>query len=483
MRLTPNKIVTEGKKCATEAKNALTDLKMRKTRGIMLDFVNKYIIGTSVPILLMTAGVFYLIILKGTPLKNPLKMIKAMITPNENEKDGISPFRSVTMALAGTLGVGNIVGVASAIALGGFGAIFWMWISALVAMILKYAEITLAVSHRRKRKKDLFEEENHGGAMFYIKDYFELHGKKKLGVILASVFAAFCVVDSISMGCIVQVNAVSSAFKGVSSVPTWVCGILLTVMTALVITKGTSGISALTEYLVPLMSLGYIIMSVAVMIIGRDRLPEAMGAIFRDAFSVSSTAGGVLGFLVSDALRFGTMRGLLSNEAGCGTAPFAHAASNTSEPAKQGVWGIFEVFVDTIILCTMTALVIILNFDDAVSYASDGIMMTVKAYSAVLGKGAEYFLAIAVLLFAYATVICWAQYGRESVSFLFPNKKRPIKIFTAIYCVSVFVGSVIAPSAIWTLADFCLGSITLMNLLTICLMAPEVRTLTGRYFR
>ena len=155
----------------------------------MLDFVNKYIIGTSVPILLMLAGVFYLIILKGRPLKTPVKMIKAMITPNENEKDGISPFRSVTMALAGTLGVGNIVGVASAIALGGFGAIFWMWISALVAMILKYAEIVLAVSHRRKRQKDILEKENHGGAMYYIKDYFELNGKKKLGVILAAVFA------------------------------------------------------------------------------------------------------------------------------------------------------------------------------------------------------------------------------------------------------------------------------------------------------
>ncbi len=449
----------------------------------MLDFVNKYIIGTSVPILLIAAGVFYLIILKGSPLKSPLKMIKAMLAPNENEKDGISPFRSVTMALAGTLGVGNIVGVASAIALGGFGAIFWMWISALVAMILKYAEIVLAVSHRRKRQKDILEKENHGGAMYYIKDYFELNGKKKLGVILAAVFAVFCVIDSISMGCIVQVNAVSSAFWGVSGIPTWLCGGLLTIMTALVITKGTRGISALTEYLVPLMSLGYIVMSVAVMIVCRDRLPEAVGKIFRDAFSVSSSAGGVLGFLVSDALRFGTMRGLLSNEAGCGTAPFAHAASNTNEPAKQGVWGIFEVFVDTIILCTMTALVIILNYDDACAYASDGIMMTVKAYSAVLGKGAEYFLALAVLLFAYATVICWAQYGRESVSYLFPNKKRPTSIFMVVFCASVFIGSIIAPSEVWTLADFSIGSMTVMNVLIICLMSVEVRAITKRYFR
>ena len=460
----------------------LTDQKMRKTRRKMFDFVNKYIIGTSLPILLIAAGVFYLIILKGKPLKTPLRMIKSMLAPNENDKDGISPFRSVTMALAGTLGVGNIVGVASAIALGGFGAIFWMWVSALVAMILKYAEITLAVSHRRKRKNEKLESENYGGAMYYIRDYFDHSGKQKLGVVLAAVFAIFCVIDAVSMGCVVQVNAVSSAFHGVLDVPTWIVGAVLTLMTALVVTKGTKGISALTEYLVPLMSLGYIIMSAAVMIICRDRLPEAMGQIFKSAFSVGSTAGGVLGFLVSDALRFGTMRGLLSNEAGCGTAPFAHAASNTDQPAKQGVWGIFEVFVDTIILCTMTALVIILNYDDACAYASDGIMMTVKAYSAVVGKGAEYFLAIAVLLFAYATVICWAQYGRESVSYLFPNKKRPIGVFTVIYCASVFVGAIIAPSAIWTLADFCIGSITIINVIIICLMSTEVRDLTNRYF-
>ena len=319
--------------------------------------------------------------------------------------------------------------------------------------------------------------------MYYIKDYFEFEDRKKFGVILAAVFAVLCVVDSLSMGCIVQVNAVSSAFKGVSGVPVWVCGILLTLMTALVVTKGTKGISALTEYLVPIMSLGYIVMSVAVMFICRDRLPEAIGKIFKDAFSVSGMAGGALGFLVSDALRFGTMRGLLSNEAGCGTAPFAHAASNTNEPAKQGVWGIFEVFVDTIILCTMTALVIILNYDEACAYASDGIMMTFKAYSSVFGRGAEYFLAIAVLSFAYATVICWAQYGRESVSYLFPNKKRPTAIYTVVFCACVFIGSVIAPDEVWTLADFSIGSMTIINVIIIFLMSGEVRELTEKCFK
>lgn len=450
---------------------------MIKIEGKMIEFVNKYLIGTSVPVLLIIAGVFYLVLLKGRPLKTPIRMIKTMLSPNEDEKSGISPFKSVTMALAGTLGVGNIVGVAGAIALGGFGSVFWMWISALAAMILKYAEISLAVSHRRKRG-----EENHGGAMYYIEDHFVRKRKPRFGKALAFIFAALCAAVSFGIGCVMQVNAVSSSFKGVFGVPTWICGAILAVMTAVVITKGARGISKLTEWLVPLMSLGYIVMSVVVMVICRDRLPEAIGRIFSDAFTVRSSFGGVFGFLFSDAIRYGTMRGLLSNEAGCGTAPFAHAASSTKEPAKQGTWGIFEVFIDTIILCTMTAVVIILNYDDACAYSSDGIMMTVKAYSAVLGKSAEYFLCAAILLFAYATVICWAHYGIECVSYMFKNKKRASSLYAAAFCVIAFVGAIVAPDSVWTLADFSIGSMTVINVIVICFMSGEVRELTERFF-
>jgi len=187
--------------------------------------------------------------------------------------------------------------------------------------------------------------------------------------------------------------------------------------------------------------------------------------------------------LFSDAIRYGTMRGLLSNEAGWGTAPLAHAASSTKEPAKQGTWGIFEVFVDTIILCTMTAVVIIVNYDDACAYASDGIMMTVKAYSATLGKSAEYFLCAAVLLFAYATVICWAHYGVECVSYIFKNKKFYARIFYIVFCVFVFIGAIVAPEAVWTVVDFSIGSMTLINVLVVCFMSGEVRMLTDRLFK
>ena len=440
----------------------------------MFDFVNKWIIGTSLPIVLIFAGVFFMIYLKFKPFVRPTRFSRCMTEPNEvSSEGGISPFRSVTMALAGTLGVGNIVGVASAIAMGGFGSIFWMWISALCAMILKYAEIVLAVAHRPSGQT------NRGGAMWYIKDGMK---NRHLGTFLSGVFAILCVVDALSMGCVVQVNALSGAVNGAFGTPKALIGLLVSIMTALVITKGANGISKLTEWLVPLMSLGYILRSVAVMVICRDKLTWAFSTIFKEACTLKSGVGGIGGFLLSDGLRYGTMRGLLSNEAGCGTAPFAHAASNTREPAKQGVWGVFEVFVDTIVLCTMTALVVIVSYDEVCSLAPDGMLMTLRAYSAVLGEWSEYFLAVAVLLFAYATVICWSHYGGECVAWLTGERRLPRRVFNVAFCICAFVGAVIAPEEIWTLADFSIGSMTLINIFVVFIMSGEVRELTEKVF-
>ena len=441
----------------------------------MLDFVNKYIIGTLIPLVLIFAGVFFLFFLRFKPLSKPKKMISVMLSSNsEGDGSAITPFRSVTMALAGTLGVGNIVGVASAIAMGGFGSIFWMWISALCAMILKYAEIVLAVEHRHKGTV------NRGGAMWYIKKCFSSH--KKIGMIIGGIFAGLCTVDALSMGCVVQVNALSGAVNGAFGVAKSIIGVCVAILTALVITKGAKGISRLTEWLVPIMSLGYIIISVAVMVICRDKLSWALTTIFKEAFTFRSGVGGVAGFLLSDGLRYGTMRGLLSNEAGCGTAPFAHAASNAKSPAKQGVWGIFEVFVDTILLCTMTAMVVMVNYDDVCALAPDGMMMTLRAYTVVLGEWAGYFLAIAVFLFAYATVVCWSHYGGECIDWLFRGRKIPRQIFNVAFCICAFVGAIIAPEEIWALADFSIGSMTLINILVVLLMSGEIKKLTDEVF-
>ena len=450
-----------------------------------MEFINKYVIGNSVPIVLIVTGIFFVVFLAGRPLFNPAKLIKAMLGGEKSKgEDGVSPFRSMTMALAGTLGVGNIVGVAGAIALGGFGSIFWMWITALAAMILKYAEIVLAVAYRRTDERG----DRHGGAVYYIKGIFDRLAFPRVGRTLAALFGVLCILNSLSMGCIVQVNAVSAAMNGVLKIPKWAIGLSLLLLTAVVISKGSKRVSKLTEWLVPLMSAGYIIISVAVMIICRDRLGGALSLIFKEAFNFRSAGGGVLGFLTADAIRYGSMRGLLSNEAGCGTAPFAHATSSVDEPAKQGVWGIFEVFADTILLCTMTAAVIILNYEACCAYSSDGVMMTVSAFSAVLGNGASYFLCIAVFLFAYATVICWAQYGIECVAYLTDrlnvrSKKAGRWVYIALFCICTFVGAVIAPSSVWTLADFSIGSMTLINVFVLLLAAGEVKRYTDRVFK
>lgn len=262
----------------------------------------------------------------------------------------------MTVALAGTLGVGNIVGVASAITLGGAGAIFWMWVSALCAMALKYAEITLALRHRRRAADGTML----GGAMYYIRDCVAAGPLgRRGGRVLGGFFALLCLANALTMGSVIQVRAVSSAFAAVAGVPTVVVGIAVAVLVLLALRRGVGGVAKLTERLIPLASAGYVLVSLLALFRLRGQLPAALASIFTSAFTPAGAAGGVTGFLLSRSIRYGTMRGLLSNEAGCGTAPAAHAESTAAHPAEQGIWGIVEVFVDTILLCTMTALVIL----------------------------------------------------------------------------------------------------------------------------
>ncbi|MBQ8141004.1 MAG: sodium:alanine symporter family protein [Clostridia bacterium] len=439
----------------------------------MIAFINKYILGTAVPILLITAGIFYIIILKAFHIRKPGLIIKALT--RKNTDGGISPFRAVTLALAGTLGVGNIVGVAAAISLGGFGSIFWMWISALCAMLLKYAEIVLAMRHRRYGK----DGSPHGAATYYIRDHFDSVSLSGIGKLLAGIFAALCIVNAVSMGSMIQANAISEAFEGVFSVSPAVCGVLLALLCFIIVIRGTDAMAKFTEILVPVMTLGYIVISIAVLAVRGDMLGEAFRRIFSDAFSPSSAAGGIMGFLLSRALRYGTMRGLISNEAGCGTAPAAHASSNSKSAAEQGLWGIFEVFTDTIILCTMTALVIIVSFDE-LKYRGSWILLTIDAYSSVLGNAASVFLGAAVLCFGFATIVCWGHYGIESVRY-FSDKKAIKNIFIAVYSASVLVGAVSASEAIWEIADFAIGIMTVINVSVLCIMSKEVKKETEIY--
>lgn len=437
--------------------------------------------GGAIPVLLIACGGFFTVYLGGQPLRSPKKMWRAMITPPPAVSQGkgkaaVSPFRAVTLALAGTLGVGNIVGVANAVWIGGAGAVLWMWVSALFAMVLKYAEILLAVRHRREGKNGFF-----GGAIYYIRDYFEGHRMKKLAGLLSAIFAALMILDALGMGCIIQVNAVSMAARGVWGVPTWICGVLLMLLTIPVLIKGTKSVATLTELLVPIMTAGYILLSAAVLIIRREALGGALGAIFKDALRMESAAGGVIGFLTSRGLRVGTMRGLLSNEAGCGTAPTAHAAANAHSPAAQGVWGMFEVFVDTILLCSATALVILVNYPQVEMLGSDAVMMTIRAYSCVLGDFSEWFFGAAVFCFGYATVLCWANYGMECLSAL-TDKKRWHRLYLFAFAICTVIGAVMAPGSVWSISDFAISALTTLNLCMLILMRREIKEETRRTF-
>ena len=435
------------------------------------EFFNEYIFGVGVPVILILAGLFFCFKLRFFHFLHPIRVLSAL--KPESAKNGASSFGAMSLALAGTLGVGNMVGVASAIALGGFGAIFWMWVSAIVAMILKYAEITLAMRHRR------FDAEGrpYGAAMYYISDAL---GGKRVGRVVASVFACLCIFNAISMGGMIQVNSAANAINGVFGMPPIIIGIIFALITVWTALRGRDGILAVTERLVPFMTLGFLLLSVAVICIYPQRTLNAFSLIFKSAFTLRSGVSGAFGFLLSSSLRYGTMRGILSNEAGCGTAPAAHAVSSCRIPAKQGAWGIFEVFVDTILLCTLTAIVIIVGFD-GVDPNGDFMMMTVNAYKFLLGDFSGYFIAVSVLLFGLATVLCWAHYGIVSVKYL--TKKRFLTpTFIAIYSVAVLFGSVISADIIWGGADFSIGAMTVINVAVLIKLCGEVKRETEDYF-
>ena len=445
----------------------------------MLEFINDNIISVLTPILLLVSGLYFSFKLKFFFVRHPIKILRSML--KRPKKGGISPFRAVTLALAGTLGVGNIAGVASSIAIGGFGSVFWMWVSALVAMSLKYAEIVLAISHRR-----IAEGEYRGGAPYYIEDLFAARRKKALGRIVGGIFALLCVANAITMGCMIQSNAISTAFDGVWGVRPWMVGATAAVLSLIVISGNAGWISRFSEKTVPLMTLGYVLLSVAVLAARREYIGDAFAVIFKDAFTPQSAAGGVLGFLVSRGLKAGTMRGLMSNEAGCGTAPTAHASAECDSPAAQGFWGLFEVFVDTILLCTLTALVIIVAIlsggNEILSLGDNPMMMAIKSYSYVLGGWSEYYMTISVFLFAFATIVCWAHYGKESIMYL-TKKRTPVDIYILIYCLFIFIGAISAPSWAWLAADLALGVMTIINIAVILPQVGEVKKETDAFFK
>lgn len=376
----------------------------------------------------------------------------------------------MSLALAGTLGVGNIAGVATAIVAGGAGAVFWMWISALIAMSVKYAEVVLAIHYRRYDGGRY-----HGGSMYYIRDGAP-HGRLniKASVFIASFFAVLCLANALLTGNIVQVNSAAAAS---GKVPAIVVGCIFAVMMLIISFGGAKRISSFTVALIPFLSIVYILLSMFIIVKYAQVMPRVLTAIFSDAFNFSSAAGGISGFCLNRAIRFGVTRGIFSNEAGCGTAPTAHAAADVRSPHHQGCFGIFEVFIDTILLCSMTAFVILIAMDVGNMDGLDGIELSVGAYTLLAGKGAGIILSLSVILFAFATVICQSYYGLEALSF-FTKSKTASNIYIIASAAVIVIGSVISAPLVWQLADLFVGIMTVIN--CICLVRRR-NTVTALY--
>ena len=411
----------------------------------MLENINKYLCGIIMPILLVLVGIFFIFRLKFFYILHPIKTFKQML------KGG---FKSLSLALAGTLGVGNIVGVASAILAGGAGAIFWMWISAFLAMGIKYIEVILAMRYRQKNQSGNY----YGGAPYYISEGLRCSLGERISRIIACVFALLCVLNSLTTGNLVQVNAVVS----LSPISPIYFGLVFCALAFFVILGGLKRISAFTSVLVPILSLFYIGISIYVLLCNRSQIPAVFALIIKEAFSIKCAISGFMGYGIMSAIRFGVIRGILSNEAGCGTSPTAHASSPTDDIHSQGCLGIFEVFVDTILLCSLTAFVILVSN----IIESNPMSLVISSFIKHTGFIGKYGIIISALLFSFATVACQFYYGIESLNFVSKHKSLRT-IYTLIFCIVIIIGAIIPMSVMWQISDLVIGLMTIFNLICI----------------
>ncbi len=365
--------------------------------------INNFVWGPYMLVLLVGTGIFITIatgFFQVTKISLWFSKTFGSLTKKRVAKENITPFQAVSAALASTVGTGNIAGVATAIVAGGPGAVFWMWVSAFFGMMTKYSEVLLAVHFREKDENGI----HYGGPMYYI----EKGMKVKWLAILFALFGAFA---SFGIGNMTQSNSIAGALQSFS-IPPLVTGIVFAVLAGLVILGGIKRIATVTEKLVPFMAVLYFVGAVVLLILNIAKIPEAFSVIFSSAFNVKSVGGGVMGYGIAQAMRYGVARGVFSNEAGLGSAPIAHAASDSNNPAEQGLWGIFEVFVDTLVICTLTAL-IVLTSGLYTSGDLSGAALTANAFEAGFGRAGNVFLSVSLICFAFSTIIGWSYYGER----------------------------------------------------------------------
>lgn len=453
--------------------------------------INGFVWGVPMLVLLVGTGILMTVLTKvfqishfGYWMKHTLGSIftDRHITKHTGTEDkSISQFQSLCTALAATIGTGNIVGVSSALIFGGPGAIFWMWIVAFFGMMTNYSENVLGIYYRKKNEKGEWS----GGAMYYLRDGLGAKkGMKGVGAVLAVLFSLFCLLASFGIGNMSQINSIAGNMKAAFHVPTFITGIVLMILAGLVILGGIKRIASVTEKLVPVMALLYIVGALVVCVLNINQFGAVFSSIFKGAFAMKAVGGGIVGSGIKLAITWGMKRGVFSNEAGLGSSVMVHSSSNVKEPVRQGMWGIFEVFADTIVVCTLTAFVVLssglvdLNTGEVLS-SSEGSALVGEAFSKVFGSLGPAFIAVAILLFAFSTVLGWSHYGTKAFEYLFGSKATII--YRVIFIVFIVFGATMKLQLAWDLSDTFNGLMAIPNLIGVLTLSPVVVKITANY--
>ena len=432
----------------------------------LIGTLSGWVWGPPMLTLLVGTGLYLTFILKGLQFRALPLAFKLIMQKDHGHHGDISHFAALMTALAATVGIGNIVGVATAITLGGPGAVFWMWMTGLVGMATKYSEAVLAVKYREKGAHGM-----RGGPMYYI--------SKGAGLPwLGTLFAIFTACATFGIGNMTQANATAKIFEATFHVPTQVTGMVLMLLTGLVILGGIKSIGKFTSFLVPFMIVGYVGASLVVLGLNIQEVPHAFGLIFGSAFSPSAATGGFAGATVAAAMRYGISRGVFSNESGLGSAPIAAAAARTNDPVTQALVSMTQTFIDTLVVCTMTALVILTasSWTQGVGAAN----LTSASMAETLGHTGSVIVAISTALFAYSTLIGWNYYGEKAIEYLFGEKSiKPYRVF---FTIIVMVGATVSLEFVWNFSDLMNGMMALPNLIGLLILSPVIKAETTRYF-
>ncbi len=447
--------------------------------------VNNFIWGVPAMVCIIGVGLYLSIRTGFLQIRKFPYAIRTTIGRMFRKKDAsdgaITPFQAVCTALAATVGTGNIAGVAGALAIGGPGAVFWMWVSALLGMCTKFSEVTLAVQFRETNA----DGELVGGPMYYIKN-----GLPKCWHWLAYLFAAFGVLTVFGTGNATQVNTITTAINSALtnydllkpdqiSTSNLIIGIVITIMIAMILLGGIKRIGQVTEKLVPFMALLYIVLALGVILLNLHVVPSVFASIIEGAFHPSAVTGGVVGSLFL-SMKKGVSRGIFSNEAGLGTGSIAHACADTRKPVKQGMFGIFEVFTDTILICTLTALVILCSQVTIPYGQAAGAELTIQGFTATYGNWVSIFTAVAMCCFAFSTILGWGLYGARCIEFLFSSKVT--KPFMVVYSLVAILGATADLGLMWNIAETFNGLMAIPNLIALFLLSGTVVKLTKAYF-